>query len=165
MPGMGTWGLPRWRQDVPTVLRTSVDGPCWVLATRGDEQSVGAAESRTGWYSGPSRNGSWPGPQVRREAGAGRDSKRAGGAPQRSGGECRSSHQKMEGTGGANGVGLQSFPARLRPPAPSAGLQTGFICKPREEKGGETAAVLLGPLIPGERECQPSIASLGTPHT
>lgn len=134
LPEMGTWGLPRCRQDVPTVLRTSVNGTCWALATQGDEQSVGAAESRTGWYSAPSRDGSWPGPQVRREAGDGRDSKRAEGAPQRSGGECRSSHQKMEGTRGADGVGLQSFPAQLRPPVPSAGLQTGLSASPGRRK-------------------------------
>lgn len=80
----GHLGPPRCRQVLPTVPWASVSVTCWGLATR-REQRPGGASSRTGWCWGSSQGGSWPGPQVKREAGSGGGSERAGGAPRRSG--------------------------------------------------------------------------------
>lgn len=80
----GHLGPPRCRQVLPTVPWDSVSVTSWGLATR-REQRPGGASSRTGWCWGSSQGSSWPGPHVKREAGSGGGSERAGGAPRRSG--------------------------------------------------------------------------------
>lgn len=107
---------------------TSIHGTSWGLATQGGERRAGGANSHTGWCWAHSWGGSWPGFRVRREAGAGGGSERAGEAPQRSRKKVealiRAWREQME-----RGSDCPALPC-------SAGPQGGFSIQRREGQEG-----------------------------